>query len=445
MAKALQSRASNSDDEATTAAQDGDDLKDDLETVDLETALAPRRQSGRRWRMRALLTLAPFLALMAIILVTIFGRFPIALTQLPFAPDSGAPAGSHGIAQQFTITSNVSYGMLTLNGKSLSGPPPFVVTLPPGYDTITLTAAPFQPVSCKVLSQYEPVIIDNGQASENSASCAIGGSYTASSLYTLYISLTGDDLPANQLAQARAALAQALARMPVYTATVPIGQYFATGTDRHGLPTGQRAAEPLRATLSIVPPPAAAQTANPIANPYDCPSHICSALTLLGPASSSQGSQSRRWRVTASVALHWRFTNGVDRVVGETTEDAVGPLDFTLTFDPQSGWRVSAWPASAPASAVGSIAHVLDPCALGDNFVTFGQSIQWIATTSSAPTPAIHGIMQGCAFQTNANGSATGAHYLYRFGVVLAVDAAAHTELPSLLMAPHDEIAAVAA
>lgn len=403
-----------------------------LASEDLEHALA-RRATPRARALRWALVVPIILVAGAVLLRS---AWPLIVSRTP--PSILAPTPSVPVA----VTSDVSFGSLYLNGRRLHGPPPQMVTLRQGTNTLRLSAPPFPTQTCTVIGPIpvlgaEPArtsgqLVSSGEDASNGAACQVGDSTNdlGSTTYTISLTVSGDELSPALQAGARAAVVQALAVRPPLTATVPTGEYFATGSDQAGVPIDARASAPLTATLTFAP------QAPPGFNPgiNNCASMLCGGVTL-DPAQPATASV---WEVAIPVVLDWRFTTSAGRPVAAFTIPTPTTVPVALTFA-GGRWVVA---AGAPGSPSLDFSSALDPCGQADDILSRvgGAALQG---TSCAPSP--NGPMGGCAIDAvNADGSTAG-RFIYRFGALLAADAAAHRLVPALPIAPPAEVAAVAA
>jgi hypothetical protein len=106
--------------------------------------------------------------------------------------------------------------------------------------------------------------------------------------------------------------------------------------------------------------------------------------------------------------------------------NAVGVI---LAYDPATGWQVS-----HPTAILGSVQSSVCQAGIMMLWSTLG--------SANAPVPLHDRGVEGCELGAKVNG-VDGGRYVWRFGVVLAADAQAHSILPALPLASPAEIAAV--
>src|SRR5579885_3376422 len=105
---------------------------------ELEALLRPRLTRRAR-----LLRAGALLGLVALVAAGLFWR--VGSAGISFVAATPVPAATP--IPQMLISSNINFGTLTVNGRTVAGPPA-VFRPRPGENTITLTAAPFAPKTC---------------------------------------------------------------------------------------------------------------------------------------------------------------------------------------------------------------------------------------------------------------------------------------------------------
>jgi hypothetical protein len=386
--------------------------------MDLETAL-----TRRAWRLALVVP---------IVLVAGAGllrsAWPLLVPRTP--PSIVAPTPA---PVPVAVTSDVTFGTLSLNGHRLHVPPPQTITLRQGVNILTLSAPPFPTRSCAILGPVPDA--GSGPSFKDAPTCGVSTSSddTGASSYTISLTLSGDDLSPALRADARAAIAQALAARPPWTETVPTGEYIVSGTDRLGIPTATPAPAPLTASLALV------LVTTPGTGPSTgaCPSLLCEGDTM-DPA---QPIPYPAWNVDVPVALDWRFTTGAGRVVAMPILPATNSILIELAYT-GGHWQVVVGTPDAPGL---DPSLALDPCTQATYLLTEvigfnaqGASIQFGGGNAVPTNP-----MDGCDIDATPQDGGVTAHYIYRFGVLLAADAAAHRLTPHLPIAPSAEVIAV--
>lgn len=404
-----------------------------ITTDDLDAVLA-RRASPRRRLLQLSVIVVPVLVVASLILRSTLPPAPPSTTFVPAPTWTPPPV-------PITLVSNVSFGTVSLNGRRLSGPPPQNIKLVSGNNLITLTAPPFPTQSCVI---HGPLVYSGGQAIVRSDStCSINtegdGSNYPSHIYIMLM-LSGDGLPPDLLASARALVSTTLGIASPLTATVPAGDYYATGIGNQGIPIASRASTPLTATVTqtLVDSTAigsgSAGPSNPV--PYECASALCA-----GGYDPLQPLPKGVWVVNVQTILHWYFTAPSGLLVGSLQVAAPQPYVLALIYNPDTGWQMG-----------GPLPYSFGPgqgppllCQLGMNLLGQALSSQnqggyGINETHSAPDG-----MRGCSFQlVNHDGSIAGT-FIWRFGALLAAEPKAHALRPDVPVAPPQEVAAVGA
>src|SRR5690348_10298836 len=210
-------------DEGPLAQHAPDADSDDLTTVDLDDAMRPRPPSrGRAWCTAAVVALV---ALVAVGILHGFASGGAVGATVSVAPT--ATADDRGLL----VESNVNYGTLTLNGKRISGALPLIVKPRPGANTLTLSAPPFNPHTCRV--QWPDQAVSISGCDRGSSTGATLQGQTLGEIQTIQLTLSGDDMPPDLQSAALGALTHALGGVHFKT-TVPAGDYIATGHNDQG-------------------------------------------------------------------------------------------------------------------------------------------------------------------------------------------------------------------
>lgn len=419
-------------------AEDGLDASPAAHTAqmdDLDTLMRPRLTRRAR-----LLRAGALIALIAVVAAGLAWR--VSGESLPFsaAIATAIPSPTVGVVPLLLITSNVNYGTLTINGRRVAGT---VAVFRPrrGQNTITLTAEPFAPTTCTF--SWPGFSRSSGPCSYGDGSpqdVTVGGEHYSVS-YNLDISMRGDQLSAEECARVKDAVSSALdATRPAIA--VPTGQYIATGAYRDGLAVVQRTEQRLVARLAAALPAAMGSTP-------------CAEFGETGWSNPEplQRLQGRHWLTQVSPELRMRFStpSPSGREVAHT-HDYVSSLTMDLVYTPTGGWSAAAH-ASPPQNDPWEIVPLGEQMAqslcdaggqdLQDALRHAHQDRSFNSGSSSSP-PGMRGI-HGCRMavsNTNELSNASPA-FLWRFGVLLAANTAAHKLLPGVPMAPKDELAAV--
>jgi hypothetical protein len=405
---------------------------DDQPLIDLE--LSGARPPARRKRV---LQISLLLVAIIVALVTFHNVIPsfnpthdgsVSVFQATSAPSTAL------------LTSNINFGTVSINGLRQRGSLPLLFTI---RDTrsyvLTINAPPFQPKTCTI------TYADGALQSKNNADCLIGsGSFSPTSLMSsgsfsttdlngtsgiplsiVEIDFAAADLPADQQSQINTLLAQSI--IAQQTATVPLGSYIATHLNASSTISSQRSTTSLAATAFLT------ASANSSFTSFPCSGLICQASGLGFQQISTLTGYA--WIVDVPVALHWRFTTSSGRVLGDVSFP--GNLASTvLTYIPKAGWSLSS------QSASGSFSHANDFSNLDCN--TGAQILQQQLPNASVSYIMLNGQgINGCQLMLQTSTATNQESFIWRFGVLLAADNAAHHLLPSLPIAPQAEINAV--
>lgn len=392
---------------------------------DLERALAAR--GSRRWQLtRAVLVVGIVLVELAVV-----------IRGAVVAPGNASAPLPRQVSSLVEVISNVSYGTVTVNGVAARGALagdslPVRVNLARGSNLITLDAPPFLPVNCMVSQATGAPVIEPNYRGR----CAITFDFNDATVThtVINILLTGTDLPPEALASAERVVAARLAEIDLGTATVPVGQYYATSARGPRDIAMRQATEPLRATLAVVAAPDSDDLF-----PSDAGSTLdrCVALGCASTMEAAFGGSGHLWVVGEALALEWRFTTAAGAVAGEALY-GLGSIPVRLLAGENGGWFMT-MSAQQMLDALGDP----DACAVGEQVLTRYVSPRQDSVAEQARSEAATGI-QGCEIVVIAPGPGRDIGlFVWRFGVPLAANAAAHAMLPALPLAPPDELRAV--
>jgi hypothetical protein len=246
------------------------------------------------------------------------------------------------------------------------------------------------------------------------------------------ILVTGDDLPPDLRDSALAATRQAVSQTPVRRTTVPVGQYYTTGLDVNGMIVSQRATQPLTAELSVAP----YSTESGVSSQFvGAPFAGCSDLQC-GGYTSDHPIPGTGWFVEVGVMEVWRFSTASGDLAGTVALPIQRPFVVALTYTPSDGWRLA---------DVGSLP---DPLTTAQNSAsscdTAFMLLSRLLAGGFGGSALGNNAAEGCEIQLSVQSGGGSATFIWRFGVLLAADAQAHTMLPALPIASPAEISAVA-
>jgi hypothetical protein len=143
-----------------------------------------------------------------------------------------------------------------------------------------------------------------------------------------------------------------------------------------------------------------------------------------------------QWDINVPVALRWRLTDSDGSVLGDVLFPAADIVPATLVYTADAGWsRSPQTPFDAPT--VVRTFGGLD-CSTGAQILQQDLQGKNLAATMY-PGQGVN----GCQISLSANENPAQGTFLWRFGVLLAADDAAHQLLPNLPIASRVEITAV--
>ncbi|HEY7349427.1 MAG TPA: hypothetical protein VH599_14020 [Ktedonobacterales bacterium] len=381
-----------------------------LPLIELETLL--NRPLSRRKR---LVQIGLMLAALVVVVVTFWN---VAAPNTPpgqpvrLQPTSPPPT--------LTIFSNVNYGALTINGQPISSSPLSIkMHSQPPY-TVTLDAPPFRPLSCSF-----PPPSPDPRYSFMACSASDGFTMNQQTVSTLEMLFTLADLPPDQQQQINTLIPRAVTAQR--TITAPARSLIATGLAPYGAITSRRLTGPLAATAFLVPVRQDSQRGN------FCQGFICLAPGGFLPNASLNG---QFWEVATPVALRWRFTGASGQVVSDVTFPVGSILTLDLSYDAATGWQVGLLSPAQLSQHLAQLACLTGVNVLGGEAQRLNNQAYWNITTLH--DQGIEGCELGLQLDTADQG-----HFVWRFGVLLAADAKAHSLLPALPIASPTDLAAV--
>lgn len=346
---------------------------------------------------------------------------------------AGASAPQDGVARlaPVLVTSNVSYGTVTINGQKWSGSLPAIIQLRPGTNLVTLDAAPFAPAPCLVNWPEASTSVDTSQcragALSPSENVVVRGKLVTVDA-EINFSIGGDSLPPAECVRALDAIAMSLAARAL-TTSVPAGQHIATGeSSTAGVPFNRIAPAGLRARL-----------ASRVADYADsrCDRLFANGATLSGRDTAGLG---RVWFVVVPVIEDLAFIGPDGKPVGlSVPSEGTIQVYLVVPSNRSSDWQLAAitppLAAQIAANQCGSGSQVLADV----YYQAFPDVSGYTLNDLSAYS------IEGCLLELNASAGnwETRGIYLWRFGVLMATDAASHRLLPMLPMASAAELAAV--
>jgi hypothetical protein len=323
------------------------------------------------------------------------------------------------------ILSNVGFGSVSVNGQSL-GTLPAVAELGPGQNTITLDAPPFRSHTCTItwpfggaddLACVVSTLSDPQPVTARGQRIILGGE--------LDIQMVGADLDADQCARVLDLVGHAL-DATVLTTTVPAGQHIAArGESPEGIPASRIAPADLQARLTVQAQVFAGRP--------------CTSLRYGGIAQPYYAvpPPRRSWSANVPVLEQMTFVQADGLVIGQTsTMEGTAAVMLEVPDNGKAEWRLVTTDPPLSTQLTGNLCD-RGVQTLSKAFSLTHPTESWgIGSTSD-------GGLEGCQLDLDTidGGVETDTHYLWRFGVLLAEDAAAHKVLPQLPIASSGDLA----
>jgi hypothetical protein len=381
---------------------------------------------------------AAALAVLLIITIIVVGSNPgapaalSALIRLPFSAPATPPGASDAGERSFMTLDGVPWGTLLIDGKRDPHANTRLAlyqgsfTLPPGRHTLEYRADPFPTLRCVVT-------VPTGPAD----TCPLISSQQAGTLADpfppatrlLDLRATPASLPSSQQAALVAAIQSALVqRVPAETATVLPGERYVTAGGSVAIAT-----QPLQASFLYE-------------FPWDAHSGLRDCRSLCVPRDLALSEDA--WVISAHVRQGWRYTtaDGVPVIpfappiasgIAPLTPSGASATDIfiNLFISWTEHWQVSTL----------SLAEFGGPCAVPTCAVGFEALLHVLGSANMSFTRIpLSRAANGCLFvvqRFTAGGALAGQplYYLFRFGVLLAVNAPARSTLPALPVATPEE------
>ncbi len=403
-----------------------------MRDVELDAALQQRRRPMRRLLGVALVGLLVLVTISGVI-VTVNPGVPGALGELLHGTPTPTATIGPGGDMAYYINS-APWGKLTIDNRSI----PLDATIKPdflarGRHTLAYRADPFPALHCTITT---PAASDTCPLAVFAS--GIGQPMSADTR-VVDLGSTIDRLPAAQ----RDALIALVRSQVEYTSpvtTVRPGEHYA-GIEGDGI-TLETATQTLNATMQI------RMQSSKEGDPNFACASVCSP-PVNNTTRNDPTSYSNLLEVWAHVKTGYHYTTQAGSVVLDyapmrrTQQSAWRPDDSIAVF---VGWN-GAWQITRPAQDDAAL-----PCEIGSGEFTgigsdAGPQLYTVTGTRSAPNPT-----DGClvVVRQQSGNAAAGPPILYleRFGVLLAVGAAAHQMCPDLPVASQretDEANAIAA
>jgi hypothetical protein len=339
-------------------------------------------------------------------LMVLLGTFrSVLLSRPPAPPATVTPAA----ARVLSITSNVSSGTLTINGRVQRAALPLQVALTSTARlSVTLAAPPFRPLTCTVPPAPAPPGTFNP--------CLLSGyappTYRAVVALSLLLGL--EALPPLMQQQVLAGL-KSQANFQADT-TVPSGWSIPTGLTSVGGITSQVTMVPLQARARLTPSPQDLLEHDP-----SCDERLCYAPLAAAVPSTPL------WALALPVVLDWRFTNAAGQVVSDVGYPVLEGWPVDLSYDQRTGWQ-AAPTLDRGTGALRQLAVLV--CATGAALVQAQVANQsWTITGTD-----LEGI-EGCGLVGQQEEQVPPV-FVWRFGVLFVVNVPAQRLLPGLPLVP---------
>ncbi len=352
---------------------------------------------------------------------------------------NGNAPGAASVTRQPTVSpqtalllANINFGTVTINGHRQRGTLPmfFKMHSPAEGNSvyqIVVDAPPFDQVTCTVsfiqgaanAAGSSDCQIDNGGFPEITAN-----GVSATPDFVVSLNFTADSLPDDQQSRIDTLLLQSIAFQ--HTMAVPAGSYVATGYHPAGNSiTSQRATRPLQATAFLN------SSTDLHLLPFPCTGLVCSAGPIL-PNSTTD----KVWAIEVPVALRWLFTAADGRVLGDVSFPVANLAPAMLTYDANAGWSLAPGSESESFASIGMLGGL--DCSTGGELLQQMVQFNGISFSNEGDQE-----VTGCKITLQDIGGSERGTFLWRFGVLMAADKAAHDALPNLPIAPQAEIDAV--
>ncbi len=427
--------------------------KHPLVTEDLDVVLSRPRARGRWLAQGGIAALVVLAGMIALVVPVI-------------APPHSSASHDQGQTVPFTvgvtfdvaqvvIETNVNWGKITLNGAPVVYVPHFYNVVAPviGHNTLTIDAPPFLPRTC---SFDWPPALQRGTGGSivpapAPSGCLSGSVVTIDNLEVAAISLgfSPGDLPLASRAGVMKSIDDALAgynRAPAATTLLP-GDLIPIDYDQRGVASVAVATETTTASLDLaLAPPGVGGSCAP----------LCAAA-LAQETDGTNGTHS--WWVSAWLSASWSFSAPEQPTTTLAVPQPAGGDDIraTIRLDaaPNGDWQVPSGAGGFDATIGSQMVSMLCNGA-ASQLLRLSSAIKWVSVT----TASIDGCTIAASTQPDATTGDVNASldpnmqnpssaisfakppanslgtFIYRAGVLTAVDAAAHAMLPEMPVVP---------
>lgn len=356
--------------------------------------------------------------IVVMVLVAVLASIPDIAAVLPPLPWIAAPSAPLSPAASLVyLEGGVPWGKLNIDERPVAlaygGQQQDGFRLAPGTHILRYSAAPFADVICTISAPGRESDTCTEAFSDAATPSPIG-------IRMLDLRETPDRLPANAYARLRAAVVASIATVAPPAMVRPGDRY--------------QSANRTMVTTALPLPAQFAMVLN--SDPYNLveTATMVGCVTLCGEDEYGSGTPQRYWFIAANVVPLWRYTapNGrtveVPVQIGISSGGAGIPLDLGVQWD--GAWRVVPFYGTAGNALCFAAYSIFDP----------GPALE-AGPTGNFTTDCATGrdIGDGCLITLRPMGgsgaSTPSAEFLYRFGLLLAANRAAHALVAELPLA----------
>lgn len=359
----------------------------------------------------------------------------------------------------FYITTDPSWGTVSLDGQPLSHPPKLgsePLTLAPGAHTIVWNAAPLPPQKCLIYVPQQPS--SGGNCSTTDQIPVKSGKDSGLQATVVEFTLDSSMLSNAQFTSLSHAI-QTYFNTFQATDTVQPGEQYAVANAPNNVAT---ATQPLRATFNM------RLDTNPNSNlpcyPGNLGQQSCSSCYMFCSPSNGLGFQGpygyvgfpSTWDIYVVANAIWDYTTLSGQSVAANQPDTIANSTLDFTFPLFISWAGSQWHVSdiPTKNDVNFYIGFTPPCAVAQAILQNNTSLTspffsvkingQSQTLSWQDYDSGNNLAQGCLagaiiqpsnFNTPVTANTPEAYLLYRFGVLLAANSLAHQWWPNLPVA----------
>jgi len=355
-------------------------------------------------------------------------------------------------ANLFYVTTNPAWGTVSIDGHPITHLPALgqaPLQISPGGHTITWDAPPFPVQRCFL--DVPPQQSGSAGACDTSESANVTtGANAGQQAFVIPFSADSSKLSSSQRALLIQAVKTYLTTFQSSTTVQPGEHYASTQTANHLATATQTLQASLHFQLDTNP-----NSTRPCLNFHSPGTPACSIEEVSCQAfcpvllSSDNGSAlpATNWQVAAPVLITWSYATPGGQVVADNAPDTPESSGYEDLASLSITWKSGAWNViNQPDTSPSLFTLTTNPvCAAAQDWITANPSHQSLSeTTLDGQSTAVNfqyfagtNAANGCLVKAiPAQSSAAPVGYLlYRFGVLLAVNSAAHRYWPGLPMA----------